>query len=111
MVDPRIYTEAEYRSIVEGAAEYDRQAAKEIAAQEEYAKRPYEQYDLAGEVYKAIKDDNMDTLKFIGEDIGAIRKVMERFRDDDEIQQRGTALIYIEQHIMKELTQEIINGR
>jgi len=111
MVDPRIYTEAEYKSIVDGAAEYDRQAAKEIATQEEYAKRPHEKYDLAAEVYKNIKDDNMDTLKFLGEDIGMIRKVMERFRDDSEIQERGAALIYIEQELMREITQEIINGR
>lgn len=111
MVDPRIYTEAEYKSIVDGAAEYDRQAAKEIAAQKAYEAAPHEQYDMAADVYKNIKDDNMDTLKFLGEDIGVIRKVMERFRDDSAIQERGAALIFVEQELMREITQEIINGR
>lgn len=111
MVDARIYTKSELQQIQNGAAAYDRLSDAQMAAAKEYAERPLQKRDIAGEIYQAIEDDNLDTLRYLAEDIGVLNRLRETFRDNKEIQEWAKHLIMLDYEKMKEISEEIENDR
>jgi len=110
MVDARIYTKRELQEIQNGARAYDRMAEVQLAKDKEYAARPLQKRDIIKEIYQAIEADNIDTLTFLGEEIGVLNRVRETWRDDAEIQEYAKYLELMDQQIMNELMEEIVNG-
>lgn len=105
MVDPRIYTAAEYRKIQAGARAYDEASRKQLEGQQ-----PKPEPDAIEEIYREITEDNMNTISFLAQDIGALNKVRATWRDNQDIQDYAKYLIMVENEKMNELMEEIAHG-
>ncbi len=111
MVGTCIYTKHELREIQTGAAAYDRLSEAQLAQQREYTERPLQKRDVIKEIYEEIERDNLDTLRFLAEDIGVMNKIRETFRDNQDIQDYMTYFIIMDHEQMQMLTEEIERDR
>jgi len=111
MVDERIYTPAELREIQNGVAAYDRLSEAQLAKQREYAEKPLQKRDVIKEIYEEIESDNLDTIRFLAEEIGVMLRVRETFRDNQEIRDYTTYFIIMDHEKIRMLTEEIERGR
>lgn len=105
MVDPRIYTAAEYRKIQEGARAYDEASRKQLEAE-----TALQEVDIIGDIYREITEDNMDAISFLAQDIGVLNRVRATWRDNEGIQEYAKYLIMVENEKMNELMEEIAHG-
>lgn len=105
MVDPRIYTAAEYRKIHDGAKAYDEASLKQLEGQQ-----PKPEPDAIEEIYREITEDNMDAISFLAQDIGVLNRVRATWRDNEGIQEYAKYLIMVENEKMNELMEEIAHG-
>jgi hypothetical protein len=114
MVDPEIapfYTDAELREIEAGCVEYDRIAAEQLAADKEYAERPFKKHDYRKELDEEIEQFNIEYLQYLAMDIGLLNKIREQWPDNPEIQEYAKYIIILEHEQMKEISEELENGR
>lgn len=114
MVDPQIapfYTDAELREIEAGCAEYDRFCEAQLAADKEYAERPFKNYDYEREMAELIERENLDWLQMLSRSIAILNKIREAYPDNEELQEYTKYLIILDHEKMKEISEEFENGR
>jgi hypothetical protein len=96
------YTDKELEAIEAGAAAYDRQCEEELAI-----KDTPPAYDIIAETYRAIEEDNFDTIQFLQRDIALMVKLREAFPDDPTIPQYARFFIDFERYEIERIRKEI----
>jgi DNA repair ATPase RecN len=89
----------------------DEHVIAQIEAQRTAESRVTTETGLAHEIYQAIEEDNIDTISFLGQNIGTMMKVRERFGSNREIKERAEYFIRIFQAELEEIAEEIENDR
>jgi len=62
-------------------------------------------------LYRIMEKENMEHIGELHLDIGAMRAVLERFPDDDPIQQMAEYFIRADTNLIENLTEEVLYDR
>jgi len=89
----------------------DEQVIAQAEAKRKAIAKVQQRVSIIPELYQAIEEDNLDTISFLGQDIGIMMKVRERFRDNHIICEYCEYFIRLDQAEMEAIREEIDNDR